>query len=250
MESTAVEADVVERVIPAGYIQLMFHYKNPFVVVEPKGTFIQQPRSVISGLSNTFSDVSTKGEAGVVFVSFRPAGACHFFDFPLSEIENLSIDLNDIFQSEISRVEEALYFAHTITEKVAVIEHFLLGRWAPIPNHDSLLINKGLEIIQKKQGRATVRLLSHSLYTSPKTLERKFAKYLGKTTGQLIRLLRFQQVLQGFSQTKNISLTDRAYLHGYFDQSHFIHDFKEWTGYAPREFTQKYPDLQVNNDIF
>lgn len=151
MESTAVEADVVERVIPAGYIQLMFHYKNPFVVVEPKGTFIQQPRSVISGLSNTFSDVSTKGEAGVVFVSFRPAGACHFFDFPLSEIENLSIDLNDIFQSEISRVEEALYFAHTITEKVAVIEHFLLGRWAPIPNHDSLLINKGLKSFRKSR---------------------------------------------------------------------------------------------------
>lgn len=246
MESTAVEADVMERVIPAGYIQLMFHYKNPFVVVEPKGTFIQQPRSVISGLSNTFSDVSTKGEAGVVFVSFRPAGACHFFDFPLSEIENQSIDLHDIDQSEISRVEEALYFAQTISEKVAVIEHFLLGRWSPIPNHDSMLIRKGLDIMLQGQGHANVNYLSDKLHTSSKTLERKFSTYLGKTTKQLINLLRFQQVLQAFSECKNISLTDCAYRHGYFDQSHFIHDFKTYTGYTPGEFCARYPDFQIN----
>ncbi|MBN1118667.1 MAG: AraC family transcriptional regulator, partial [Bacteroidales bacterium] len=84
--------------------------------------------------------------------------------------------------------------------------------------------------------------------TSPKTLERKFAKYLGKTTKQLIKLIRFQEVLHDFGCTNELNLTEHAYNNGYFDQSHFIHDFKSYTGYTPKEFSAKYPNFNLNGD--
>jgi len=246
MESDIHEPDVMERVIPAENVQLMFHYKNPFIVHHSNKTVIQQPRSIISGLSDSFSDVSTNGETGVVFISFYPMGACHFFDFPLIEIENQSMDLTYLFNSEIMQIEERLYLKESIKGKVEIIENFLLRRYSPIIAHDKVLIQKGIEIIKVKRGQTNAKSLSDLLCTTPKTLERKFSQYLGKTTKQVIKLMRFQEVLHNFSNNKGLSLTELAFNNGYFDQSHFIRDFKSYTGYTPREFVAKYPDFTMD----
>lgn len=246
MESGIHDKDVMERVIPVENVQIMFHYKTPFVVFHPDNTIIKQPRSILSGLNDSFSDVSTNGETGVAFISFYPAGACHFFNFPLSEIENQSIDLSDVFSTEIKQIEEMLFFKKTITEKVLVIEDFLLKRFSPVPSYDSLLIQKGVDIIKNCKGQTTAISLSGKLSITTKSLERKFSQYLGKTTKQVIKLIRFQEILQDFSINKNMNLTEYAYRNGYFDQSHFIRDFKTYSGYTPKEFVTKYPDFNIN----
>ena len=248
MESDIYDADVIERVIPTENIQIMFHYKNPFVVLHSKALVIKQPKSILSGLCDSYSDVSTNGETGVVFISFRPTGACHFFNFPLSEIENQSVDMKKIFNSEIRQIEELLYLKDTIKEKMAVIENFLIRRYSPIPSYDDLLIQKGIEIVKNRKGQTNAKYLSDCLYTTPKTLERKFSKYLGKTTKQIIKLIRFQAILQDLSINKNLSLTEYTYRNGYFDQSHFIKDFKTYSGYTPKDFLVKYPDFNINAD--
>lgn len=245
MESGFFEEDIVERVIPIENIQLMFHYKNPFVVHHPNLSRKKQPRSILSGLSDTFSDVSTNGETGVVFVSFYPTGACHFFSFPLSEIENQSLNMHDVLGSEIKQVEETLYLTKSNKERISVIENFLLKRYSPILLHDNMLIKKGIEIIKHSKGQITAASLSESLSITSKTLERKFSQYLGKTTKQIIKLIHFQEVLHDLSTNKNITLTECAYKNGYFDQSHFIHDFKTYSGYTPREFIARYPHITV-----
>lgn len=249
MESGIHEENVIERVIPTENVQLMFHYKNPFVVYHPDNLITKQPRSIISGLSNSYSDVSTHGEAGVIFVSFYAVGACHFFNFPLSEIENQSINLTDIFSSEIKQVEEILYLKKSIKEKIFVVEDFLLKRYSPIPLYDSLLIQNGVEFIMHYKGQISAVSLSEKLSITTKSLERKFSQYLGKNPKQFIKLIRFREILQDFSINKNISLTEYAYRNGYFDQSHFIRDFKTYSGYTPKEFTVKYPQYNINADF-
>jgi len=245
MESSSCEEDITERVIPTENIQLMFHYRNPFVVHHPDNSTTKQPRSILSGLSDTFSDVSTNGETGVVFISFYPTGACHFFNFPLSEVENKSVNMSDVFGPEIKQIEEILYGTNFISEKIAVLENFLIRRYSPIPSHDNLLIQKSFEIIKNYKGQIHASSLSGCLSITSKTLERKFSQYFGKTTKQMIKLIRFQEVLHDFSKNKELILTERAYNNGYFDQSHFIHDFKTYSGYTPKEFAAKYPDFNM-----
>lgn len=248
MESDYYETDVMERVIPIENIQLMFHYKNPFVVVHSKDEVINQPRSIISGLSNNYSDVSTNGETGVVFISFYPTGACNFFRFPLSEIENQSVDMIDIFNTQIRQIEELLYLKERLKDKVAVIENFLIRQYHPIPTYDDLLIQKGIEIVKNCKGQTNAIYLSDCLYKTPKTLERKFSQYLGKSTKQVIKLLRFKEVLNDLSFNKELSLTEHAFNNGYFDLSHYTHDFKSYTGYTPKEFVEKFPDFNMDTE--
>ncbi len=248
MESDSHERDVTERVIPTENIQLMFHYRNPFVVCQSNNTLKKQPRSIISGLCNSFSDVSTNGNTGVVFVSFFPAGACQFFDFPLSEVENLSVDLCDLLKEETTQIEEKLSYADTLSGRVNVIEDFLTLRFTPITSFDQKIINKGIDLIKCGKGQVTATSLAEDLSLTTKSLERKFSQYLGKTTKQLVKLIRFQQVLHDFSYYKHIMLTEIAYRNGYYDQSHFIRDFKTHTGYTPKEFITRYPGFSVNGE--
>lgn len=240
METGALESDISERVVPVDNIQLMFHYKQPFKVHYPDKVFSQQPRSLISGLNNTYSDVSTRGEAGVVFVEFYPAGAGHFFDFPLNQIENLSLNLNDIIKSEITEVEELLQSKNSHEEKVQFIEGFLLKRFKPIPSHEYKILNAGLRFINDNKGQINAKSLSAKLSVTSKSLERKFTRFIGKTPKQFIKLIRFREILSDFDKNKNINLTEYAYQYGYFDQSHFIRDFKMYSGLTPKEYLIRY----------
>lgn len=249
MESEPGEPDVSERVIPTESIQLMFHYRQPFVVLNGDRIVSHQPQSIISGLSNTFSDVSTFGVTGVVFVVFQPAGACQFFRFPLSDIENQSLNMKDIFSKEIREVEEKLYHETSFEGRVAVIDNFLLKKMSGVKQHDYLLLQESVRLIKQNRGQTDTLTLSEKLFTTPKTLERKFSTLIGKTPKQYIKLIRFQATIEDMTLRKGSNLTDYAYRNGYTDQSHFIRDFKSFSGFTPKEFIARYPDCNLNQNV-
>ena len=243
MESDTNEGNVTERVIPTETIQIMFHYKHPFKVYIPEHPVLTQSQSFISGLTDAYCDVSTHGEAGVIAVCFYPSGACHFFDFPLQKIENQSINLNDIFHSEIRFIEEKLYNLHTVKERIECVEEFLLQHFALIPKYDYQLLESGIRLIKTQISCINAHTLSNTLNITPKSLERKFSKYIGKTPKQFIKLIRFQEIMSNIYHSKNLSLEVFAHENGFYDQAHFNKDFKFYTGFTPKEYVVKY----VNN---
>ncbi len=248
MESEVGDAGIAERVIPVDSIQLMLHYKDPFVESHPDNSLVRQPRSFVSGLSGSWMDVSTSGEMGVVFVSFFPGKARHFFNFPLAEIENQRVGLHDIFHREIFELEEKLCLSNSIDKKVYVVEDFLKKKFCPAPVHDELFIQRFLETIKAHKGQIAPRDLADKLSVTCKTLERKSANYLGKTTKKYIQLIRFQELLTNISTGRYTHLTGLAYDSGYYDQAHFIHDFKRFCGYTPGAFVKKHSTSYIEAD--
>jgi AraC-like DNA-binding protein len=235
LEAEDSDGEICERVIPTGNIQWMFHYKKTFVI-KNSGKLVKQPRSLVSGISSNFSDVATCGESGVIAVTFYPHGASHFLNFPLSEIENASIDLEDIFNTKVKPIEEQICTVNTLAERIGIIERFLLNCFKPINNNDFLLIKKGVALINQRKGQINASELAGMLLYTNKSLERKFSALLGKTPKQFIRIVRFQRIIQSFSIPGNKHLTQLAYENGYFDQAHFVKDFKSLSGYTPKEF--------------
>lgn len=236
LETSDDEGEVCERVIPQGNLQLMFHYRLPFVVKTEGSLVLTQPRSLVTGMSNSSFDVSTCGESGVIAVSFYPVGACQFFRFSLDELENKSLDLRDIFYKQIAEVEEKLAEAENMSGRICIIEQFLLSRFKPVREADFLMVRQGVELIRQNKARLSTSDLSDYLWTSPKSLERKFASLLGKTPKQYMRLWRFQEIAKVLSKSRNIDFLDCMFRYGYFDQPHFIKDFKSFSGYTPSEF--------------
>ena len=248
MESDPGERDVQERVVPTESIQLMFHYGNPFVFCHEDHSVTRQPQSVISGLAHSFLDVSTCGAAGVAFVRFFSAGACHFFRFPLYEIENGSFNLCDVWNGAVRELEDCLCEALSVSARVQALDSFLLTHFSPISAFDAALVRAGVDCIRKNRGQISSRDLSRELAVTSKTLERKFAAYVGKTPKQFSKVIRFQQTIADLTSRGDRLLTDQAFENGYCDQSHFIKDFKAFSGYTPREFLVRYPECNTDMD--
>ncbi|HPS13730.1 MAG TPA: helix-turn-helix domain-containing protein [Prolixibacteraceae bacterium] len=239
MEIDASEGNIRERIIPKGSVELMFHYKKPFVVTHSDNHTTIQPTSILSGISNSYSDVSTRGNSGVIAVSFNAWSACCFFGFPLSKVENDSVHLCDVFSNEIKFVEEQIGEAKNLETRIAIIEKFLYARFTPVPTNDYRLIRECILQIKSNEEIQHAHHLSENFDISPRKLERKFSAYVGISPKQFIRIERFKKTILAMSTSEITSLTGCAYDNGYFDQSNFIKEFKTFTGYTPSEYREQ-----------
>lgn len=238
LETDEREGNVCERVVPTGNLQLMFHYRKPFVMTFPNQKTAQQPQSFASGLSSSFMDATTQGASGVIAIDFHPYGACNFFRFSLHEIEDQSIRLNDIFSDEVKYLEEQICECRDLSGRILLIEQFLIEKLIPVDLYDFRLIRQAVELVEQSGGQIQANRLAGQLAVTPKKLERKFASLVGKSPKQFIRIVRFQEVMNGLVSQQPKYLTEYALNNGYFDQSHFIHEFKTFSGYTPREFVK------------
>lgn len=236
MEKSSLEGDVCERVIPTGNIELMFHYKNTFKTKRSDNTTFIQENTFISGISSSYADVTTNGETGMICVTFNPFGACNFFNFPLFEIEDQKISLDCIIGSKTKEVYEQICEAQSINKKISVIEHFLQSNFRETVKSDALIIKTGIELINKSKGQINSTTLSEKMSVTSKNLERKFSAMVGKTPKQFMKIVRFQNILNSYSRNNGRSFTQMAYENGYFDQAHFIKDFKSFSGLSPKEY--------------
>ncbi|HMX79717.1 MAG TPA: helix-turn-helix transcriptional regulator, partial [Ferruginibacter sp.] len=77
---------------------------------------------------------------------------------------------------------------------------------------------------------------------SQKHLIKLFKDHVGITPKGFLKIIRFQKAVQEIEASKNIHWARLALESGYYDQAHFIHDFKEFSGFTPQEYTQKQYD--------
>jgi AraC-like DNA-binding protein len=245
LETNLCDGIVKERVVPTGNIELMFHYRKPFLSISPSGESKAQSVSMISGISHSWFDVSTMGESGALAVTFFPGSAAHFFNLPMMELEGKSQHLGDIAIRDAGLIEEQIAEVSSTVERVRIVENFLLKRLRPVSLHDIRLVQQGVHIIKKQKGQIRASELAQNLCVTPRTLERKFACYVGNTPKKFIKIVRFHEVMTSLTSVKTGKLTQHAIENGYFDQAHFIRDFKSYSGFTPKELISNNfcPDL-------
>jgi AraC-like DNA-binding protein len=81
-----------------------------------------------------------------------------------------------------------------------------------------------------------VRDLASHFNLSERQFERKFSEYAGMSPKRFMRIVRFENACNLYRNKLEKSLTEIAYECGYFDQSHFIRDFKTFSGYEPGQY--------------
>lgn len=227
-----------QRVYPIGSIVLLFHFHSPYLFQKRDNPIDLEPRSVICGQQTTYYDLTPSGKTGMVFVLFKPYGAGMFFNIPMKEINNQNIAFENIVKNEAYVVEDKIQNASTNKERVSIIEKYLTGKLMNnYKNHDQII--KVFDEIYQKEGQVSIKNMADVACLSVKQLERKFSALVGLNPKQFLRTIRFQNVLKIKREKSFLDNTSVAMVCGYFDQSHFIHDFKTITGLTPRNFFNK-----------
>ena len=118
-------------------------------------------------------------------------------------------------------------------QRITHLENFLIKRL--IHNNEFERVEHAIKIIENSKGQIKAQDIAHEVCLGIKQFERTFSKYVGVNPKKFASIVRFQNVIQMKSKHKK-SMSQLAFDNGYYDQSHFIHDFKSLTGLTPKAF--------------
>lgn len=235
LESTKEETPVKNTIVPDGYMKLIFHYGDVYRHYNEDGNSLTLPRCFLIGQLTRPYQVEPTGVTGTFFVCFHPNGFFPFATFPIKEMENTAIPLRRIFARDGQEIEQKILNVSTTLERIDLIEEFLFNRLSDKETIDHI-VKSTVETILTANGQLSISELSRRNNINRRQLVRKFSSAIGLSPKQLSKIIRLQAALKTLLMKEVTSLTDLAYENEYFDQAHFIKDFKEFTGLTPKEF--------------
>jgi AraC-like DNA-binding protein len=119
--------------------------------------------------------------------------------------------------------------------RINLIEAFFFERL-----NDSVLIDNivktTIDTMFLTSGNTAIKAMLQNDAAKRRQLERKFIQQIGLSPKQLSKVIRLQAALKMMLNHQAVSLTEIAYNSDYYDQAHFIKDFREFTGTTPGEF--------------
>lgn len=224
-----------QRVLPDGCMEMIFHYGDLYEQFLEDGSSLIQPRSFIFGQISRYIEIAPTGVSGIVAARFLPEGLAPLIDQPVSALENKAVSINDLFGEKGMLLEREVLAAASNPERIQLIETFLLSRLTE-PHAIDTITSACVDVILQSRGQLDVTELADKMKVNRRNIERKFTSSVGMSPKQLSKVIRLQATLKMLDENKYNNLTALAYENGYYDQAHFIKDFKEFTGLSPKFF--------------
>ncbi len=205
-----------ETILPDGRTELVFHFGDAFL---EDGS--PQPRAMFVGQMSRPTTVQATGKVGCFGVRFESAGIWALFGDRQVDFTNRIVSASDILGPVIER---RLLGASDTAERIAIVETALLPR---LPGRETAWCAAVSAVLA---GSLSMAELREGSGVGVRQFERLFETRVGLTPRVFARLARFRKALECEG-----SWVDVAVDCGYYDQSHLIRDFKEFTGGPPAQ---------------
>lgn len=235
LDDDGADAPVRQRVVPDGCMEMIFHYGDNYKQYFEDGNHIIQPKSFVFGQIPNYLEIEPTGVTGIVAARFNPEGLIPFISIPVNELENKAVEISQVFGEKGNQLEKKVLVAIDNLQRIKLIETFLLS-FLTDPDIIHTITKSCVEAILQSQGQLSVLELADKMNVNRRNLERKFITAIGMSPKQLSRVVRLQAAIKMMEQNSFTNLTSLAYENGYYDQAHFIKDFKEFSGISPRQF--------------
>lgn len=194
--------------------------------------------SVIMGAQSEFFVIDTDEQELVAGVQFRPGGGFPFLKPPAGELYGMHVSLEDVWGGAASELRERLLEAPTHEARLTVLEEALLARVArPLERHRA--VAHALAEFDRGPNGRTVADVTDEVGLSRRRFIEVFRGEVGLTPKLFCRVRRFQEVLRRVRSGREVDWTDVALGCGYFDQAHFIHDFRGFSGLSPTDYSEQ-----------
>ncbi len=203
----------------------------------------QKPKAILLGkfvnpLKITYTDFVEK-----ISIHFTEVGIHYFFSnyFTTFAPESVqSIDL-DVFNKDLKDV-----FLVDKTQQIQFLESFLLQQFQPIALD---MVERAIALIWKNPSIQTKKM-AQQLFVAEKTLNRQFQKYVGCTTSNFKRIVRFKKVMNDYFENPRKSLIKICYDNDYYDASHFYKQITQTTNLNPKLFFNKVQKKGLENHVY
>lgn len=211
-----------KRVIPDGCVDIIF---------DANGINSAFKGEVVGAMDRAFI-LSQNGYVRNFGVRFFPGCAHMFVKIPLMEIKNSAISLAAIWNKEAEIIEELISDSKSTLERVNIMEGYLKKIL-----YDNNLVNfhllNILTRIYESKGDIRLKNIADREIISQRQIHRNFTSWIGLNPKSFIKVIRLQNIYNSALKNNHINIFDIALSNGYYDQSHFIKDFKKFYGDTP-----------------
>lgn len=214
--------------------EFIFYYKGE---VKSFGSGPMAEKTFSSGLyaqSNAFRKFQIDNAFGMIGVYLYPHAIPLLFNIPADTISNYNIDTSTLFGKEGNVLEDSIMCAATNLSRIQLICDFLTRKLSE-PKRRCAYLSACIGRSIVKGIVPSVNEMADACNVSVRQLERDFKTLSGFSPRLFSKLIRFRYLLENVS-AKAGSMTDLAYQYDYYDQSHFINEFKRFTGLTPTQY--------------
>ncbi|MGC4088951.1 MAG: helix-turn-helix transcriptional regulator [Polyangiaceae bacterium] len=224
-----------ERVLPTGGQALVVHLDERPLEIYADARSTAVARFDGAAVCGARSSPLVFGTAfgPTVGVHFKPGGARPFFDLPADELAEQTASLEQFWGTSTRLLREQLAECGCLRGRVQILESFLLER-ARRQCEPSAALSAALSAFEELD-LSSVAEVSRRTGLSPKRLLCLFRDEVGLSPKTFWRIRRFRSALQGLERGASRG-ADLATHHGYFDQAHFLREFRALAGSSPREY--------------
>lgn len=225
-----------QRIVPDGCMELIFILGDNIKRYTSENEFIIQPRAIIVGQITEPFTIQPVGYVHCFATRFYPYGVSNFIKTPLKNLENKETSIFKLFgEPTADELEQKIIHATDTQQRIEIIETFLLNKLNEKTTIDNI-VKSTVDALLATSGSSAIKTILKEDLSKRRQLERKFLKQIGMSPKQLGKVVRLQTALKLLLNQKTETLTKIAYESEYYDQNHFIKDFKEFTGITPKEF--------------
>ncbi|QHQ60111.1 helix-turn-helix domain-containing protein [Anaerocolumna sedimenticola] len=169
----------------------------------------------------------------LLLIEFQPGGLYPFIQIDQFELVDSSFKLDELDKTFTTTLENELIKSESVTDLVETLNRIFITKLMNFQTNKSVLAM--MQDIVKQHGNKSTGKLSSEYYYSEKQIRRLFMRFVGTSPKMFSRIVRTNYALH-LLQRDSVYLTDVAVQAGFFDQPHFIHDFRMVCGLTPQEY--------------
>ncbi|TVX93712.1 helix-turn-helix domain-containing protein [Paenibacillus agilis] len=215
----------------APYPQTVLSHPNVNLIVE-------RDMARIYGVSRTTSTRLIEDHGWVVGVKFKPGGFYPFWHKPISELTDRSISFEEVFGEESDLLRADIFAMESIESAVQLVESMLAAVIERLPEvePDMLFVSEAVANIQSDRTIMKVDDVVQRTGLHIRKLQRLFDRYVGVSPKWVIQRYRLHEAAASMEAGEATDWSQFSIDLGYYDQSHFIRDFKAIIGRSPEEY--------------
>jgi AraC-like DNA-binding protein len=229
---------VQQKIIPDGFPEIIFHFGDPYKVNLTCMWEVQE-KSLLAGQITKFFYLENTGKSHMLGIKLKPAAIHRLFGVEMNTLNDQVVDLHSALNGKLDPLEEYIRASSSNHERIESINKYL-GQLT-VKSAD-LVVENALTEIFNTHGMVTVSELCELTATRERQLQRLFKKEIGLSPKFYSRIIRFNYIFH-LAQEKKLRWSEVGLEAGFYDQPHFIKNFKSFTGEDPTGYFFDEPNL-------
>lgn len=235
-----------DRFLPNGDTEILidFHDTPQFIYDNSSLKEIQACQHVwASGLRTEPITIPAGNKSEMMVISFKKGMAASFFPFPMEEIADSVVDADLVWGTDFGELRERLLGTKDIDLRFRIVEEFLIKEF-----RSQMAVNPcvafAVQQMTERPDALNIARMNERIGYSKKHFAEMFRRQVGVTPKSYLKIMRFQKAVKTIDAATNIDWGQISLECGFYDQSHFINDFKHFSGFTPEQYAKIHTNYQ------